>query len=53
MAHQLGVIQVKKDSSNKNNAEVKRETSDGVGMCLEIGWTIYQRMSYFVFYGSI
>ena len=27
----------------------ERETSDGVGMCLEIGLTIYQRMSYFVF----
>ena len=24
MAHQLGVNQVKKDSSNKNNAEVER-----------------------------
>ena len=40
---------MKKDSSNKNNAEVGRRTSDGVGMCLEIGLTIYQRMSYFVF----
>ena len=36
-AHPLGVIQVKKDSSDKNNAEVGRRTSDGVGMCLEIG----------------
>ena len=44
-SHPLGVIQVKKDSSNKNNAEV----SDRVGMCLELGKTIYQRMSYFVF----
>ena len=26
----------------------ERETSDGVGMCLQIGGTIYQRMSYFV-----
>ena len=25
------------------------EASNGVGMRLEIGWTIYQRMSYFVF----
>ena len=44
------------DSCNKNNARsallqlrLDRETSDGVGMYLEIGWKLYQRMSYFVF----
>ena len=42
------MILVKKDSSNKNNAEVGKKISDGVGMYLEIGWTIYQRISYFV-----
>ena len=35
-AHPQGEIQVKKSSSNKNNAEVE-ETSDGEVMCLEIG----------------
>ena len=33
------------DSSNKNNAR----SSDGIGMYLEIGLKIYQRMPYFVF----
>ena len=44
------------DSCNENNARsallqlrLDRETSDGVGMYLEIGWKLYQRMSYFVF----
>ena len=27
----------------------ERETSDEVGIRLEIGWTIFQPMSYFVF----
>ena len=37
-AHPLGVIQVKKDSSNKKiMLRSEGETSDGVGMCLEIG----------------
>ena len=47
---------MKIDSSNKNNARSalkqlrsERETSDGVGMYLEIGYKINQRMSYFVF----
>ena len=47
---------MKIDSSNKNNAPsaVKQlrseiETSDGVGLYLEIGWKIYQRKSYFEF----
>ena len=40
-AHPLGVIQVKKDSSNKKMLRSEGETSDGVGMCLEIGRTIY------------
>ena len=43
-AHPVGVIQVKIDSPNNNNARSalqqlrsERETSDGVGMYLEIG----------------
>ena len=55
-AHPVGVIQVIIDSCNKNNARsallqvrLDRETSDGVVMYLEIGWELYQRMSYFVF----
>ena len=50
------MIQVKIGSSNTNNAcsvlkhlRLERETSDGVGMYLEIGLQIYQQMSYFVF----
>ena len=31
------MILAKKDSSNKNNAEVGKKISDGVGMYLEIG----------------
>ena len=46
-AHPLGVIQVKKDSSNKIMLRSEGETSDGVVMCLEIDF--YQRMSYFAF----
>ena len=47
---------MKIDSSNKNSAcsafkqlRSERETSDGVGLYLEIGWKIYQQKSYFVF----
>ena len=43
-AHPVGVIQVKIDPSNKNNARSalsqlrsERETGDGVGMYLKIG----------------
>ena len=36
-AHPLGVIQAKKDSSNKKMLGSEGETSDGVVMCLEIG----------------
>ena len=36
-AHPLGMIQVKKDSSNKIMLRSEGEISDGVGMCLEIG----------------
>ena len=35
--HPLGMIQVKKDSSNKIMLRSEGEISDGVGMCLEIG----------------
>ena len=47
---------MKIDSSNKYNARSafkqlrsERETSDGGGLYLKIGWKIYQRKSYFVF----
>ena len=47
---------MKIDSSNKNSARSafkqlrsERETTDGMGLYLEIGWKIYQRKSYFVF----
>ena len=59
-AQPVGVIQVKIDSSNNSNARSalkqlrsERETSDGVGMYLEIGLKIYQRMPYFVFWVNI
>ena len=59
MAYLVGVIQVKIDSSNKImlvqpfNAQSERETSDGVGIYLEIGWKIYQRCHIFVFGANI
>ena len=40
---------MKKTNPIKNILRSERETSDGVGMYLQIGLTIYQRMSYFVF----
>ena len=44
--HPLVVVQVKRTHPIKIMLRSEGETSDGVRICLEIGSTIYQRMSY-------